>query len=447
MAYYPSGNRPLPAYPAGYRYAPMAKPAPWPAAPLHIAPTFNTFYGQPAPRSTMPFTSPLLPRPSQFPQAPQPYYGAPQWYHGTAAPPPAMTISVNAPKMSREDIKKNFWLKFAATTASFVAGMGIVSYFGMSILPHRIALALGDQTHKSLLRNLSPESINELLEHFKNSTTDGLQKLHATWGNKTGEAIHQDKTLFKQFRADITPHTSGTQIAGFTCRQVINETLTEKFLNKIWFEHFKPEEKLASTFNDIKAALVSPSNQEKLVEKVADNATIKALLNNRKFSELSEVEKATVIKETCKIVPLSDATGLFIQESSAKALDTEFKEKQLGGLVDILKQQLVSPADQAKLVAKVAHHQSVKDLLNDREFSTLSEIERKGVLAEACKIVPLSDALSSLLKDSGNQVLNDEFYKTLTAKLVQGLDSSLAESETWIGGFFRKFLPVKSPSK
>jgi len=254
MVNYPSGYGARPAYNAYSRYA-------QPISPSFGAGPFNP-YTQQSPQalrygSANPYTNsarpymgivstpawqsfslnnPILPAQGQFfpPAQIQPRGWLPGMPYGYKSPQQPVVVTVNAPKWSDDDIRKNFWMKVAATTISFVAGIAIVGFVGLKILPERIAAAFGRQAHKSLLANLDRKYIHKYLNEIKSGALIGdsktSKKLKDRWGQVHIDELYKNKKKRSKFLADIEPYVQIKDTLASNAQQVFDATITPEYL-------------------------------------------------------------------------------------------------------------------------------------------------------------------------------------------------------------------------
>ena len=214
------GYRPYPAASASYRA--LSQPTPWPTLPV----TNNNVFTQPARANNIQPITPAYARPA----AP---IGGGHWYSSLMNPPhppQSMVISLNAPKLTSEEARKNFWMKVGGTTLSIVAGLGIFAYFGMKILPHKIVQEMISQAHKSALNSLTLKSLETLITKINHGELIEDQKVLKTikeqWGSRKPKDIYRNKKEFTQFKAEIEQHIPTCDILALITQDVVSKAAT-----------------------------------------------------------------------------------------------------------------------------------------------------------------------------------------------------------------------------
>jgi hypothetical protein len=440
MAYFPNGNRPYPTYAAAYPTNPITTP--WPS-PITTA---SNAFAQPNQNAPQPTRYPMAM--NAYPQQ-APALGANHWYSGPANAaaannnPQSMVISLNAPKLSAEDIKKNFWLKVGATTISIVAGLGIATYFGMKILPQRIAAEMGHQFHKALLGNSSKEGVGEILNDIKNNTLtldkSAQETLAKDWGHREAVELYDNKKDLQKFVADVTPHTSISRTGGLTLQDILRNTLTKDFMKELWVERIQIREQLACAINDLKELMLSEADQEKLVALARHhkNSTIEALMENKKFSALPPAAKAQVLQEVCKVLPLSDSLSLLLKDATTKTFDEPFKQEQLNSIMSTLKGQLVDD----ELLAEAKKSETVQAALQKLAPEASVAVQRQTVLDN----ISIQDALALVAQGSIDKTLAPEYMETKTQDVLSRMNESMKKAPLLTRYLSSFILPKASP--
>lgn len=310
MATFPSSNRPFPAYNTSYAYT-----AP-PTAPSVYSQPANLGYPSPA---TMPYANPTAS--SRFFQAlPQPHL--PWLSNMLGQPQQPMVISVNAPKMSNEEAKKTFLLKVAATTTSFVLGIGILSFVALKLFPQRIAMEIGAQTHRSLMNTLDKKSVAEVLEKIKKGELgndfETCKKLHDKWGHKNADTLYKNKKEYKQFTKDIEPHMQVSDTLGLFGKQLTRATFTPDFMQEQLISFCKKS--------------LSLDAKQFLLDRILVNQEAKAALTNagyaegQKLAQFTENEQTKILNVAYKYTSFTDVMDSIASNSGKTALQAAFKD-------------------------------------------------------------------------------------------------------------------------
>lgn len=254
MVNYPSGYGANPAFNAYYRsaqpvspsfgtsaFTPYAQQSPQALRYGSANPYTNSYRPYmcivaPPVWQSFPLNRPILPAQGQFfqPAPVQPKGWLPGMPYGYKAQQQPVVVTVNAPKWSDDDIRKNFWMKVAATTISFVAGIAIVGFVGLKILPERIAAAFGRQAHKSLLANLDKKYIHKYLNEIKSGALIGdqntVKKLKDRWEHVHIDELYKNKKKRNKFLADIEPYVQIKDTLASNAQQVFDATITPEYV-------------------------------------------------------------------------------------------------------------------------------------------------------------------------------------------------------------------------
>ncbi len=224
---YSYGYRPYAVASTGY--GALSQPTPWPTLPA----TNNNTFSQPIPRynaqpASSPYTRPIAPA------------GGGHWYSSLMnlpQSPQSMVISLNAPKLTPEETRKNFWMKVGGTTLSIVSGLGIFAYFAMKILPRKIVQEMCAQAHRSAINSLTPKSLETLLEQIKNGEIiedpKALKDIQTKWGSRDPLAIYRNKKEFAQFKTMIEPHIHLCDILALISQDIFYKAATPEFIQKL----------------------------------------------------------------------------------------------------------------------------------------------------------------------------------------------------------------------
>ena len=238
-------------------------------------------------------------------------------------PQQPMVISVNSPRMTKDEIKKSFLMKVAATTISFVAGLSIIGFIALKILPQRIAVELKGQTHSSMLQALDDQSIGTTLKRIKDRVLATecrvSDDLHNKWGNKTVQDIYRVNKVHDNFLRDIGQHLSVTDLGSLLWQQMFRKTFTQEFIKD-----------QSQNFSD---ALLSDAAKQSLLQEVANNAGIQKILkaNNatvENFSKLGKAQKDIIMAEVYQHAQASQSLSAAATEALSKAVNSSLLTEQ-----------------------------------------------------------------------------------------------------------------------
>jgi hypothetical protein len=399
----PNSYHPYPAYNSGYGTVPPAQ-SPYSPKPGYASPGFPAPSGQTAPSGTT-LPSAIPPAPNALPAAPTPPYphhGPSFWNHFLPSfptfptvPQQPMTISLNTPKLSSDEMKKKFLFTAAAGTVSMVTGLLIVSFFGLKILPQRIAAEMGIQSHKSMLRTLDQHSIANLLGRIKErvltSNTQKADQLHKKWAQEDAEKLHANKSKREQFLKDISPHVSISDLAALFSQQVLRKTFSPQYIQE-----------QSHTFSD---ALLSETAKQDLLRKMSAHPEIKEILkahdvlkSDGTIEALKPAKLKEIMPEIYKRASISDSVGVAVAEATQTALKNSFANEAN------LSQALKAPSIQKKAGE-----------LNQN----LSKMKAEEQLRFVQQHITIQDAVNLITDNASRNALNNTVPEIITPDNVK----------------------------
>jgi hypothetical protein len=300
------------------------------------------------------FTLPVpFPPPYAVNNAPQKNNSASQkptlWQRFTPTPrattpygynPQSMVISLNTPKMSKQDFWDSFWIKFAATTASFVAGCVIIGLFGMKVLPKSIAVAMGEQVHRTALKTLSPASLAQLLKKINSETLiwekgNASAELKKNWGHMDAHEIYRDKQTRKRFLKAVEPHAQVSDTCGLVIQQSVRAMMTPEMNREL--------------MKNLGEGMLSSENKTKLLAKSADAVNVREAMAKEGLSKaenlgkLAPEQQGLIMKEVMKNTTVSEAFSHSVRDTMNRAISPEFIHENLGKVGRGLNEFLVHP--------------------------------------------------------------------------------------------------------
>ena len=244
------------------------------------------------------------------------------------APQQPLVVTVNAPKWSEDDVRKNFWMKVAGGTFSFVAGTAIVGFAAFKIFPKEFFSVFTQQLHKSLLENLDHKGIQKLLDAINSerfvTNQSKAKKLKTKWGHISAQDILADEKRSKSFFNDVAKHVKLTNLITTWTQQIGKQTLTQEFADNTVTPFAKRV--TTSALRDAISSTVSHQEKQLLLEKVIDEPEIQAILKKtgffekgKKLSALEPDARDQVLEVMDKHLSHSDYLSVLTSETGLKA--------------------------------------------------------------------------------------------------------------------------------
>jgi len=399
MAYFPVGGPTF--YPIAYNsYRPSGSPASNYQAPSNFTlpvPFPPPYPGNSAPLNNAPQKQTLLQR---FTPAPR---GATSNGYGNT--PQSMVISLNAPKMSKQDFWDSFWIKFAATTASVIVGFGIIGIFAKKFLPKGIVAEGSNLIHKIALSTLSPSSIAQLMQKIDSETLiwekgANSTKLKNDWGRLSPSDVYRDKQTKARFLKAVEPHMQISDTLGLLAQQVLSPAF------------------YGQQMKNLSEGTLSLKNKTELLAKLAnapnvrESMTKEGLNQAEDLGKLAPEQQGQIMKEVMKNTTASEAFSHSVRDTMSRAISPDFIHENLGKVGRGLNEFLVHPEnlsqamDSPSVSKQLSRDGLVKSALNpeaQKKYASqhLSHMDAIALMADGISRTGVRSVTKSLEESPG----------------------------------------------